>query len=73
MALANDGRVFVADGYCNARVAEYAPDGAYQGAFLLPAEGAAMRVPHSVVLQARAPVQIRLTRLTCPRGSPASL
>ena len=65
MALANDGRVFVSDGYCNSRVVEYAADGTFRGAFLLPAEGAAMRVPHSVVLQA-CPRKIWLTRLTCP-------
>ena len=52
MALANDGRVFVADGYCNSRVAEFGANGTFRGAFLLPAERAAMRVPHSVVLQA---------------------
>lgn len=48
VVVANDGRVFVSDGYCNARVAEFAPNGTHVGDFQL-SEGT-MNVPHSVVL-----------------------
>ena len=51
VAVANNGNIFVADGYCNARVVEYTPEGSYLGEFSLPAEaGGPMRVPHSVVM-----------------------
>lgn len=50
MAVANNGNIFVADGYCNARVVEYTPEGTYLGEFSLPMEaGGPMRVPHSLV------------------------
>jgi hypothetical protein len=50
VAVANNGNVFVADGYCNARVVEFTPEGGYLGEFELPAEaGGPMRVPHSLV------------------------
>ena len=51
VALANDGRVYVSDGYCNSRVLEFSAAGEYRGEFFLPK--GAMRIPHSVVLQAR--------------------
>ena len=51
VALANDGRVYVSDGYCNSRVLEFSAAGEYRGAFALPK--GAMRIPHGVVLQAR--------------------
>ena len=37
VALANDGRIFVSDGYCNARVLEFSAAGEYWGVFALPA------------------------------------
>lgn len=51
--MANDGRVFVGDGYCNSRVVEYSAEGAWRGDFALPeASGQPpLRNPHSVVLQ----------------------
>ena len=51
--MANDGRVFVGDGYCNSRVVEYSAEGVFQGEFEVPAggEGGPLRNPHSVVLQ----------------------
>ena len=48
VAVANDGAVFVSDGYCNARVAHFASDGTHLGDFTLAA--GAMNVPHSLVL-----------------------
>eukprot|EP00884_Botryococcus_braunii_P000484 jgi/Botrbrau1/10436/Bobra.0133s0043.1 len=49
VALGNDGTVYVADGYCNARVQQFSPDGAYQGSFELP-EGRSINNPHSLVI-----------------------
>ncbi len=51
--MANDGRVFVADGYCNSRMVEYSAEGVFQGQFELPAgaEGGPLRIPHSIALQ----------------------
>ena len=51
--MANDGAIFVGDGYCNSRVVEYSAEGVFQGNFELPAgaEGGPLRNPHSVVLQ----------------------
>ena len=52
VALANDGRVFVGDGYCNSRVVEYTADGEYVAEFTLPAgAGPPLQNPHSVKLQ----------------------
>ena len=52
VALANDGRVFVADGYCNSRVLEHSPQGEWQGEYVLPdATGQPLQNPHSIVLQ----------------------
>lgn len=52
MAVANDGRVFVGDGYCNSRVVEFTAAGEYSGEFTLPPEaGDPLRNPHSIVLQ----------------------
>ena len=50
VAVANNGNIFVADGYCNARVVEFTPEGSYLGEFSLPMQaGGPMRVPHSLV------------------------
>ena len=49
VALANNGTVYVADGYCNARVVEYGPDGAWRGVFELPAPQR-MQIPHSLAI-----------------------
>ena len=38
VALANDGRIFVADGYCNNRVAQFTAEGKHVGDFLVPGE-----------------------------------
>lgn len=52
VAVANDGRIFVGDGYCNARVVEFTPAGEYAGEFVLPPEaGPPLQNPHSIVLQ----------------------
>jgi len=71
--VANNGNVFVADGYCNARVVEFTPEGGYLGEFELPAEaGGPMRVPHSVVRPA-APRLRWAARASCaeaPVGEP---
>ncbi len=55
VALANDGRIFVADGYCNARVLEFDAAGKYRAVYVLPPGKGPMRIPHSVMLQARLP------------------
>jgi hypothetical protein len=50
--VANDGRVFVGDGYCNARVVEFSAGGECVGEYALPAaSGPPLQNPHSVVLQ----------------------
>lgn len=49
MALGNDGTVYVSDGYCNARVQQFSPEGAYQGTFELP-QGRTINNPHSIVI-----------------------
>ena len=49
VALTNSGSVFVADGYCNARVMEFSADGGYRGSFELPAPHR-MQTPHSVAI-----------------------
>ena len=36
VAVSNTGDVFVADGYCNSRVAQFRADGAYVREFKLP-------------------------------------
>jgi hypothetical protein len=36
VAVSNTGDVFVADGYCNSRVAQFSADGAYVREFRLP-------------------------------------
>ena len=43
-----NGTVYVSDGYCNSRVAQFTPEGEFQGDFAL-SQGA-MNVPHSVLL-----------------------
>ena len=60
VAVANNGNIFVADGYCNARVVEYTPEGNYLGEFSLPTEaGGPMRVPHSLVRHFESPLRLR--------------
>ena len=49
MAVTNNGTVYVADGYCNARVAEYAPDGTWRSSFVLPQPGK-LQIPHSLAI-----------------------
>lgn len=49
VAVSNNGTIFVSDGYCNSRVAQFSPLGEHQGDFVL--DNGAMQVPHSVVLQ----------------------
>ncbi len=52
VALANDGRVFVGDGYCNSRVLEYSAQGEWRGEFVMPSTaGQPLQNPHSIVLQ----------------------
>lgn len=48
MAVSVKGAVYVSDGYCNSRVAQFTPEGEFQGDFALP--DGAMNVPHSVLL-----------------------
>lgn len=48
VAVSLDGTVYVSDGYCNSRVAQFTSSGEYQGDFLLEAQ--AMQIPHSVLL-----------------------
>ena len=48
VAIANDGTIFVADGYCNSRVVRFSPSGKYETEYILPR--GAMDVPHSLVL-----------------------
>lgn len=68
VAVANNGNIFVADGYCNARVVEYTPEGVYLGEFQLPADaGGPMRVPHSVVCPAVPQCPAPSGCLTCKR------
>ena len=49
VAVANDGTIFVADGYCNSRVVRFTPNGTFHSHFELPGS-AALAVPHSLVL-----------------------
>lgn len=46
--MANDGSIFVADGYCNSRVVRYNSSGHYEAEYRLPR--GEMDVPHSLVL-----------------------
>lgn len=43
-----DGTIYVSDGYCNSRVAQFSSDGQFIGDFAL--DKGAMNVPHSVLL-----------------------
>ena len=47
--VASDGTIFVADGYCNARVVRYSAAGVYQSEYQLPR--GKMDVPHSLALE----------------------
>jgi len=46
--VANDGTIFVADGYCNSRVVRYSATGSFEAEYRLPR--GEMSIPHSVVL-----------------------
>ena len=48
VAVANDGTIFVADGYCNSRVVRYSANGKFEVEYILPR--GAMDTPHSLVL-----------------------
>lgn len=51
MAFLKDGSFLVSDGYCNARVARFKPDGSHVGDYVKPSSaGAAMGIVHSVVV-----------------------
>lgn len=50
VAVARDGRVFVADGYCGSRVVRYSRDGQYQAQYQMPAGKAPMAVPHALAI-----------------------
>ncbi len=43
-----EGTIYVSDGYCNSRVAQFTAEGDFEGDFVLPKES--MNVPHSVLL-----------------------
>ena len=49
VVVASDGTIFVADGYCNARVVKYSAAGMYESEYQLPR--GKMIVPHSLVLE----------------------
>lgn len=48
VVVANDGTIFVADGYCNSRVVRYSAEGNFEAEYKLPR--GAMDTPHSLVL-----------------------
>ena len=48
VAVGKDGRVYVSDGYCASRVAQFSAEGVHQADFVL--EEGAMNVPHSLAL-----------------------
>ena len=48
VAVANDGTIFVADGYCNSRVVRYSASGKFEVEYRLPR--GEMDIPHSLVL-----------------------
>ena len=50
VAVGRDGSVYVADGYCNSRVARFNASGAWQRDYSMPEGEGAMGVPHSVVV-----------------------
>eukprot|EP00887_Chlorella_sp_A99_P001399 scaffold8.g1399.t1 len=49
VAVGRDGAIYVADGYCNARVVQYTSEGEYVREYTLAGEDP-MRVPHSVIV-----------------------
>ena len=49
VAVASDGRIFVADGYCNSRVVRYSAEGVFEAEYRLPQDD--MAVPHSLALE----------------------
>lgn len=49
VAVTNNGTIYVGDGYCNARVVQYGPDGTWQGNFELDAPGKT-QIPHSLAV-----------------------
>ena len=48
VAVASDGTIYVADGYCNSRVVRYNAKGAFEAEYRLPR--GEMAIPHSLVL-----------------------
>lgn len=48
VAVAGDGTIYVADGYCNSRVVRYSATGVFEAEYRLPR--GEMAVPHSLVL-----------------------
>lgn len=48
VAVASDGTIYVADGYCNSRVMRYSAEGVFQEEYRLPR--GEMAIPHSLVL-----------------------
>jgi peptidylamidoglycolate lyase len=59
VAVAPDGTVFVSDGYGNARVVRFSPDGAYLGEWGTPGDGPGQfDVPHGLALDARGRVYV---------------
>jgi hypothetical protein len=50
VAVASDGSFFVADGYCNARILAYAPDGTLRGAWAAPRDTQPLNTPHALAL-----------------------
>lgn len=48
VAVANDGTIFVADGYCNSRVVRFTATGTFEAEYRLPR--GEMDIPHSLVL-----------------------
>ena len=48
VVVANDGTIFVADGYCNSRVVRYSADAQFEVEYILPR--GKMDIPHSLVL-----------------------
>lgn len=49
VVVASDGTIFVADGYCNARVVRYSAAGVFEVEYQLPR--GKMNVPHSLALE----------------------
>ena len=50
VAVATDGSFFIADGYCNSRIAAYSANGTFRGEWSPDASVGPMNVPHDLVL-----------------------